>query len=712
MSTYRGTSWKGYLIDHHWPRAEYIPLNRLSIADYEEQIRLAAIDHLVVYCKDHWGSCYYPTRLGVRHPSVSIDYVGEMGAMLRRIGAEFTAYYSVGFDEHAARSHPEWVARDPGGEMLRHPKPITRPRWHRLCLETGYMDFLLRHLAEILSLYDPDSVFLDILGHPPGTFFGSYLCYCDGCRGLFRGRYGHDLPPDAGGLRARAFEVEDFRAHLDLKWFRAIRGVIRELRPEAAITINASAHFRKPLRDLVDHHFTEPFWGHWRSSIFMRGVGRGKSPQGTGQVPSEVYDPSPRDLYRAFAAKHWAQGIRPLVYSPSQRPDGRLDRAELKGMAAGYADGEALREFLDNRSSLPCVGVLYHERTCVELPDRPYGAARPASEHVIEFDKGKPDNTHRRLVGAAIELVSCAQTPVDVLTEEDISFSDLRRYPLLVIGGASRIDEEEAEEVARYVANGGSLVLSCDTGLRRRDGRPRDDFVLADLMGLHFDGIDERFLNNRYGSYVARRRCPLWRGLPDTDLPLPPPLYRVTTDGADVLAYHAEPCAAVGADTFVSWWSPAPARKTRQPLVTHHRVGQGRVVYFAANPFIDSISWLRRGFVNLIDWLLDPPPIRVRTSAPRSLGSSFWRRNDREEIVVHLVNLGIEALEGEVLPIKGARIEVAAGFGAIRSARLVHPKRRDLRVWDRGQGQAVSLPPIDVHSVVVLELDGEQAQAN
>lgn len=705
MSKIPRTSWKGYLIDHHWPREDFIPLDRLSVAEYEEQIRNAGIDHLVVYCKDHWGSCYYPTELGIRHPSVTFDFVGEMGEMLRRIGAEFTAYYSVGFDEHAAREHPEWVARDPSGEMLIHPRQITRPRWHRLCLETGYLDFAIEHIAEILSRYEPDSVFLDILGHPPGTFFGSYLCYCDSCRALFRDRYGFDLPESSGGLRECAFEVEDFRAHLDLEWYSAIRGVIRKARPDAAITINASAHFRKPMRDLIDHHFTEPFWGHWRSSIFIRGVGGGKSPQGTGQVPSEVFDPSPPDLYRSFSAKHWAQGIRPLVYSPSQRPDGKLDAVEIEGMGAAYRDGDLLREILDNRSSVPCVGVLYHERTCVELPDRPYGEARPASENVIEFDKNKPDNTHRRLVGAAIDLATRAQVPVDVLTEEDIDPSALSRYPVLLIPGASRIDEAEAKLLGRYVEAGGSLALSCDTGLRNRDGSLRDDFVLSEQMGVRFTGIDERYPNNRYGTYVAHGRHPLWRGLPATDLPLPSPRYRIEADGAKALARHIEPCAAMDVNSFVSWWSPAPGASTKQPLITCNQFGRGRVVYFAANPFVDSITWLRRGFENLLDWLLDPPPLRVLTNVPGSLGSSFWRRIGRNEIVIHLVNLSVEALKGEVLPIRGARIAVSHEFGRIRRARVVLPGEKELRGRNLARIQSFPVPPIEVHSVVILEVE-------
>lgn len=704
MSKYEGTSWAGYLVDHHWPREPYIPLNKLSIDQYEDCFRKAGIDHAVVYCKDHWGSCYYPTQLGVQHPSVRFDLVGETGEVLRRIGAEFTAYYSVGFDEHAARNHPEWVARDPQGNMLRHPKVAPRPRWHRLCLETGYMNFMLEHLAEIFNRYDPDSVFLDILGHPHGTFWGNYLCYCEHCQRAFKDLYRYEIPQNPDQMREHAFDVEDYKAKLDFKWIKTIRKVIKGIRPLAAISVNSSAHFRWPTRKLIDHHFTEPFWGHWASAVFSRGVGRGKAPQGGAQVVSEIYDPSPPALYRAFAAKHWAQGVRPLLYSPSQRPDGRLDNEEFDRLSEGYRDAGVLRKFIENRSSLTCVGVVYHEQTCVDLPDFPYGESQTRAVKVIEFDKGKPDTSHRRMVGAAIELASYAQVPVDVLTEQDLERSRLDDYQLLLIAGASRLGEREADEISKFVEQGGSVILSGDTGLRLKDGKLRDDFLLADAMGIHFDRIENRFAINPSGSYLSREAHPAWQGLAATDLPLPPPLYVVQPDRAEVLGTHINPCAVHEDEYWTSWWSPAPGEKTKIPLVTHHAFGQGHVVYFAANPFTNAMVWPREGLANLIDWLLDPPPIRARSKSPGALGSTYWRRDESGEIVVHLVNLAIERLAGEVLPIKDVTIEIAKDFGQIRNARLVYPIEQELKVTERQSVQSIRVPAVEVHSVLAIEL--------
>lgn len=694
-------SWRGYLIDHHWPPEPCIPLDRFLPDEFERRIRSAHIDNLVVYCKDHWGCCYYPTSLGLCHPAIRGDHVGAQQEILQRLGVAFVAYYSVGFDEHAARTNPQWIARGPQGELLRHPRR-PRPRWHRLCLETGYLDFVREHLVEILSRYRPPRLFLDILGHPPGTFWGVYMCYCERCRHLFRERYGFDPPEDLDGLRARAYEIEDFKAHLDRRSVEALLATVKGVLPDIDVGINGAAHFRQDVRAQIDWQFTEPFWGHWRSALFMRGVGRGKFLQGGAEVGSAIYDPMPAAPYRLLAAANIAQGVRPMVYSPSQRPDGRLDKVEFQRLGSAYGQVEAFETHLSDRSPVPCIGILYHERTCVELPDVPYGEERTAAVGLVEADRGKPDHMHRKRVGAAIGLGTYAQMPVDVLTEQDLTAARLGSYRVLVLPGASRLEEDEAHRVREFVRSGGSLIVSCDTGLRRADGSLRDDFLLADVMGLSFESLDTRFATNQWGSYLVRQPHEVWRGLPQTSLPLPPPLYVVRPCGAETWACHLDPCGVVGDEQWISWWSPPPGRATRGPVVTHHRFGRGQVVYFAASPFADSIVWVREGFSRVLAWLMGPPPIRVRTSCPGALGSSFWRRDRGDAFIVHLVNLAGEHLAGDVLPLRGASIEVDPGFAQVRSARQVFPRGRSLEVKDRNGVQSIRVPPVEVHAILSL----------
>ena len=374
-------------------------------------------------------------------------------------------------------------------------------------------------------------------------------------------------------------------------------------------------------------------------------------------------------------------------------------------MGCGYADFKALQPWLENRSTIAGVAVLYHEQTSIDLPDYPYAEAEVKKQGIVEADLNKPDNTYRKLVGAAVGLATQAQVPVDVIIEDDLDVGRLSRYQSLIITAAARLSEGQAEVINRYVRDGGTLVLSCDTALRKADGGLRSDFLLADAMGVSFDGVDERFVNNQWGSYLARAAHPVWRGLPETDLPLPGPRYRVRLKGAEVLAYHVDPCAAVEVGRWVSWWSPPPGRATTEPLVTLHEHGAGKVIYFGANPFDETLVWIKAAFVNMLKWLMGRPCICVHTDCPGVLGSSFWRKDKTSEVVVHLVNLGVEHLAGEVLAIRGAGIEVDGEFASVKRAHLVTPQEQPLKVLSDGAVQTVSMPDIEVHSVVVLETD-------
>lgn len=66
----------------------------------------------MVYTKDHWGYSYYDTKIGVKHPGLSLDYIARVRDILRKNGIEFNAYYCLEYDTLAPSLHPEWAVRD------------------------------------------------------------------------------------------------------------------------------------------------------------------------------------------------------------------------------------------------------------------------------------------------------------------------------------------------------------------------------------------------------------------------------------------------------------------------------------------------------------------------------------------------------------------------------------------------------------------------
>ncbi|MDY3304683.1 MAG: hypothetical protein SOW78_10500 [Clostridia bacterium] len=93
-------------------------------------------------------------------------------------------YLSAGFDEKIAVKHPEWLARR-SDERLYWVTDFMHPGFHRLCMNSPYLDYLLEQIKEVCIKFKPDGIFLDIVDVLP--------CYCENCLCELRS---HGLDPN------------------------------------------------------------------------------------------------------------------------------------------------------------------------------------------------------------------------------------------------------------------------------------------------------------------------------------------------------------------------------------------------------------------------------------------------------------------------------------------------------------------------------------
>jgi len=155
------------------------------------------------------------------------------------------------------------------------------------------------------------------------------------------------------------------------------------------------------------------------------------------------------------------------------------------------------------------------------------------------------------------------------------------------------------------------------------------------------------------------------------------------------------------------------------PGVVAHTFGRGRVVYFAggfdAAYYLYAYPYQRLLLANAIDWVASgPAPIVVE--APMCVHSTLMRqaKGGSERLIVHLYSdLNTTAfhampaddvpLREEVVPIHDIRIMFAPGY---RLGRVhLEPEGRDLKVESTPGGSSVVVPRLDVHAMVVGELE-------
>jgi hypothetical protein len=154
------------------------------------------------------------------------------------------------------------------------------------------------------------------------------------------------------------------------------------------------------------------------------------------------------------------------------------------------------------------------------------------------------------------------------------------------------------------------------------------------------------------------------------------------------------------------------------PGVVAREQGKGRVVYlpagFDAAYYLYSYPYQRLILRHAIDWAAAaPPPVRIE--APMCVHATVMRQaaTTGERLIVHLFNdLNTTAQHGlpiddvplreETIPIRDICVTFAPGY-RLRGIRQ-EPEGRDLAATTDASGTSVSVPQLEVHSMVVGEL--------
>jgi hypothetical protein len=274
-------------------------------------------------------------------------------------------------------------------------------------------------------------------------------------------------------------------------------------------------------------------------------------------------------------------------------------------------------------------------------------------------------------------------------------------------------------------------VATCETSLFDELGHPRGNFALADLFGVDYEGrpqapakrpeldvnfaiaVDDKYWANRQGAAEMR-----WGGgdIQTSALIDDPRLKKITAiaqasfKGPMVRMSDARPPMQRAMIMFPEGREPIPA-------VVMGQQGKGRVVYMAAGFDAANYSYCypyeRVVMAQAIKWAA-AAPLPVAVEAPMCVQSTVFRQKDDqgERIVVHLFN-GINTTSDHGLPEVDVPLrEEVVPIGDIKvrlhnvNPKQVHLEPGGIRLTpvQKGEWTEVTLPPLPVHFMVVVEL--------
>lgn len=623
----------------------------------------ARVDSVTVFAKCHHGHLYYDTDRPERHPNLppGLDLLGEQVEALHTAGIRAPIYISVQVDEHAANTHPEWVARD---ERLQAVKRSHAPRdpgafdagWQVLDMSSPYQDYLIDQVDEVLRRFAPvDGIFFDMCWDQPSTTRWAV----DGMRraGLDprdaddRDRYARQVAWQyMDRLRAMVEPVLSLRTRQGA-WFnsrpktnlhseaRLLRHVEIEALPTGGwgyAYLPYVARFVRPL-GLPTLSHTGRFHGHWGDNAALK-AGAALRYE-TCQILSLGLTNGVGDLLHPRGVPH------PAVY-------------ELIGSA--YEHVARCEPFVDGGTLLSEVAVVVDPSLGDDPGPSGLGAVRALQQLRQQFDVVPPD-------------------------------TDLSGYRLVLVPETTRVDAALAVALQRYVAAGGALVV-VGTALVDDDGAP----VLSEL-GIDVAGPSP---------YTATFLRPLSGGTATAgfDTVVPERGLRVRPrDGAEALYGVVEPYFERSFDRFSGHEYTAPDRLSEWAAVARF----GRVVSIAV-PLLESYARhanepYRLVLGEVLDALL-PDPL-VRADGPVHLETTVVRAPDGST-VVHLLSF-LPTRHGESMdlvhdPFPLIDVEVAVRLAAEPSRVSLQPAGEDL-AWTWRDGYAVTqVTVLDGHAMVVL----------
>jgi hypothetical protein len=640
---------------------------------------------------------YYPTEVPLHHRSAWLADTDPFGALVAGCRA-MKMHVVARTDPHAVReevraAHPDWISTTGDGQPRRH---WANPELWVTCALGPYNFELMDQVhREIVTKYKVDGIFSNRWAPQGGD------CYCVHCQQNFKDATGMDLPrtADRRDPTRRAF-VAWRKARLTELWKRW-DATVRAANPEASFIPNGPPDL-KTAGELAAIQFTDnqarrgltPPWNNGRRAKEYRSV-MGRRPIGgifsVGLEEAYRWKDSVQSEpeIRLWVAEGTANGMRPWVTKFS----GVLyDRRWMPMVERIYQWHFTHERYLRNESPLARVALLLSEQTAAEHP----GVA--------------PGDRHEDHVLGMYHALVESRVPFEMVHEAVLTPERLDPFKLLILADAAALSDAQCHAIRDYVGRGGSLLATFSSSLYDETGRRRDNFGLADLLGVSFAGRVEGPMQNSYLSLDADpatgKRHPILAGLEDTP--------RII-NGAFRL--DVRPTAEFPSPlTLIPTYPDLPMEDV-YPRVAHtttrelflREVGRSRVVYipwdidrtFWEVMCVDHLRLLR----NAIEWAAnEAPPVAVE--GPGLLDVTVWRQ--RDSMTVHLVNLtNPMMMKGplrEVIPVGPQRVRIRLPQGARPQKVHLLTAGTTLNAAVTAGICTVTVPAVDVHEVIAIDL--------
>lgn len=656
-------SFRRNLIDMHISDFQEKYLAAYDPETYAQNLARSKVDTAILYAGSCLGICYFPTRAGYMHKNLhGRDILGETVAACRRRGLRVVIYFNI-WSRWAYDTHPQWRMRDADGLGY----SVDRgERFGQCCPNTGYRDYVREQISQLVSDYDCDGLWIDMIG------WFSNICYCDGCRERFRRETGRDLPETID------WNDETWRLFQEKRedWFTELAALIREtatgIRPDITVTQQCSSWSlgwvgaaTASFFEQSDYLAGDFYQGGVEQSVickYLNNVTVHKPIEFMVSRCSTLEEHTTTKPMPLLAAQRYSAlaNNAAFVFIDAIDPEGTVDSRIYDRMGALFEEAAPLEKALDPGQRLRADVALFLSQTSMA----------DVRENGEDVRRGSLANGLLDAVYAMGEALIEGNIAFDVVSGEKLNDNG---YKVLVVSDAAMLSAEDEAAIRRFVREGGALYASKGTSLYRRDSGSSGDFTLADVLGVSARG--ETAWNVTYltpaeeggffGDFNAR--------------------YPLSVSGTQQLI-EADPSCRVLATLTLPDYDPRdlnryagaisspPAVNTGRAAMTEHVYGRGRAIYAAAAFERSPHPAHREVFCRLLRELIGGEPA-FTTDAPAPAEVLVYDREAESRLVVNLLNF-----QKQLPPVPLRDTHIAVRLPA---------RRRALELRDAASGEAI-----------------------
>lgn len=650
--------------------------NKFSKEQFQLALKEGHVNAINVFAKCHHGYSYFPSKVNAQHPGCSIDLLGNIIEAAEEIDVEVPIYISAGLDEKYAKTHPEWLIRNKD-ESTRWTSDFMNPGYHELCFNTPYLDELLLQIEEVVTVYKPKGLWLDIVGVRP--------CYCRTCVAE-----AHDLSLDVDN----PIDMIKLWEKTYKNYQQKVSVLVERLSPETHIFHN-SGHFARGREDLWSantHYELESLpTGGWSydhfpmSARYIQGFGvdflgmTGKFHTSWGEFGGFKHP----NALRYEMALDLMNGAKCCI-GDQLHPDGEMDLATYRLIGQAYKEVEDKEVYCDGVKSVADIGVF--------------------SAEVIEGTKMMSEFNNLSDSGA-VRMLTEGHYLFDLIDDR----SDFTKYRLLILPDKVRVDKCLAEKINKFIESGGKVLASGESGLARLDDSngvsdecydvesDADQFKL-DLMVAYEDKIP-------YSPAYIKPEFKL-KSVDSSSYVFYDESYKVEAKGGEVLGVIEKPYHNRTYKTFCSHKHFPTSHEIISPAI----VMGNSTCYMSWNVFRDYAMVGSIIYKEIVHYLLDKM-LENQKSVETTLGSygsvSLMHQEEEKRFVLHTV-YAVPVMRGhqinvieDIQPVYHIEMKVKTDK-PIKKVYLA-PSKEELAFSNKDNAVNFEIPKVECHQMVVMD---------